>query len=43
MMLAGIVDTKSFNTRTTARTFDVASYLRTCGADSSLVQYLLSS
>ncbi|MBS7016635.1 ABC transporter transmembrane domain-containing protein, partial [Streptococcus sp.] len=39
MMLAGIVvDTKSFNTRTTARTFDVASYLRTCGADSSLVQ-----
>ena len=44
MMLAGIVvDTKSFNTRTTARTFDVAGYLRTCGADSSLVQYLLSS
>ena len=38
-----MVDTKSFNTRTTARTFDVASYLRTCGADSSLVQYLLSS
>ncbi|MGH2153022.1 DHH family phosphoesterase, partial [Enterococcus faecalis] len=27
----------------TARTFDVASYLRTCEADSSLVQYLLSS
>lgn len=44
MLLAGIVvDTKSFSVRTTARTFDVASYLRTCGADSSLVQYLLSS
>lgn len=44
MLLAGIVvDTKSFSVRTTSRTFDVASYLRTCGADSSLVQYLLSS
>ncbi|MGL4696198.1 DHH family phosphoesterase [Enterococcus larvae] len=44
LLLAGIVvDTKSFSVRTTARTFDVASYLRTCGADSSLVQYLLSS
>ncbi len=37
------VDTNSFNVRTTARTFDVASYLKTCGADASLVQYLLSS
>ncbi|MFV0560394.1 MAG: DHH family phosphoesterase [Enterococcus sp.] len=44
LLLAGIVvDTKSFTVRTTARTFDVASYLRTCGADASLVQYLLSS
>lgn len=44
LLLAGIVvDTKSFSIRTTARTFDVASYLRTCSADSSLVQYLLSS
>lgn len=44
LLLSGIVvDTKSFSVRTTARTFDVASYLRTCGADSSLVQYLLSS
>lgn len=44
VLLAGIVvDTKSFSVRSTARTFDVASYLRTCGADSSLVQYLLSS
>lgn len=44
LLLAGIVvDTKSFSVRTTARTFDVASYLRTCSADSSLVQYLLSS
>ncbi|GGC95580.1 DHH family phosphoesterase [Enterococcus wangshanyuanii] len=44
LLLAGIVvDTKSFSVRTTSRTFDVASYLRACGADSSLVQYLLSS
>ena len=38
------VDTNSFNVRTTARTFDVASYLRSCSVDASLaVQYLLSS
>lgn len=44
LLLAGIVvDTKSFTIRTTARTFDVASYLRTRGADSELVQYLLST
>ncbi|MGK0552717.1 DHH family phosphoesterase [Enterococcus faecalis] len=44
LLLAGIVvDTKSFSVRTTSRTFDVASYLRACSADSSLVQYLLSS
>ena len=44
LLLAGmVVDTNSFNVRTTARTFDVASYLRSCGADASLVQYLLSS
>lgn len=44
LLLAGItVDTKNFAVRTTARTFDVASYLKTCGADASLVQYLLSS
>ncbi len=44
LLLAGMtVDTNSFNVRTTSRTFDVASYLRTCGADASLVQYLLSS
>ena len=44
LLLAGMtVDTNSFNVRTTARTFDVASYLRSCGADASLVQYLLSS
>ncbi|MGC6769087.1 DHH family phosphoesterase [Enterococcus sp. LJL128] len=44
LLLAGIVvDTKSFSVRTAPRTFDVASYLRTCGADSSLVQYLISS
>ncbi|MEY8446186.1 DHH family phosphoesterase [Enterococcus ratti] len=44
LLLAGMtVDTNSFNVRTTARTFDVASYLKSCSADASLVQYLLSS
>lgn len=41
-LLAGIiVDTKSFTLRTGARTFDAASYLRTNGADTVLVQNLL--
>ncbi|PUB10984.1 DHH family phosphoesterase [Paenisporosarcina sp. OV554] len=41
-MLAGIiVDTKSFTLRTGARTFEAASYLRTNGADTVLVQRLL--
>lgn len=41
-MLAGIiVDTKSFTLRTGARTFEAASYLRTQGADTVLVQRLL--
>ncbi|CEG29473.1 DHH family phosphoesterase [Bacillus sp. B-jedd] len=41
-LLAGItVDTKSFTLRTGARTFDAASYLRTLGADTILVQKLL--
>ncbi|WP_397469492.1 DHH family phosphoesterase [Psychrobacillus sp.] len=41
-MLAGIiVDTKSFTLRTGARTFEAASYLRTFGADTVLVQQLL--
>lgn len=44
LLLSGMtVDTNNFNVRTTARTFDVASYLKTCSADASLVQYLLSS
>lgn len=38
-MLAGIiVDTKSFTLRTGSRTFDAASYLRSNGADTVLVQ-----
>ncbi len=38
-LLAGIiVDTKSFTLRTGARTFDAASYLRSHGADTVLVQ-----
>ncbi|MBM7645512.1 c-di-AMP phosphodiesterase-like protein [Scopulibacillus daqui] len=41
-MLAGItVDTKSFTFRTGSRTFDAASYLRSHGADTILVQKLL--
>ena len=40
-LLAGIiVDTKSFTFRTGARTFDAASYLRSHGADTVLVQEL---
>ncbi|WP_077702064.1 DHH family phosphoesterase [Virgibacillus dokdonensis] len=41
-LLAGIiVDTKSFTLRTGSRTFDAASYLRSKGADTVLVQELL--
>ncbi|MBS4175210.1 DHH family phosphoesterase [Bacillus sp. FJAT-49736] len=41
-LLAGIiVDTKSFTLRTGSRTFDAASYLRTLGADTILVQKFL--
>jgi c-di-AMP phosphodiesterase-like protein len=41
-LLAGIiVDTKSFTFRTGARTFDAASFLRSHGADTILVQELL--
>lgn len=41
-LLAGIiVDTKSFAVRTGSRTFDAASFLRSQGADTSLVQNLL--
>ena len=43
VLLAGIiVDTKSFTLRTGARTFEAASYLRTNGADTVLVQRLLT-
>jgi c-di-AMP phosphodiesterase-like protein len=38
-MLAGIqIDTKSFTLRSGTRTFDAASYLRSVGADGSLIQ-----
>lgn len=41
-MLGGIiVDTNSFSLRTGSRTFDAASYLRSCGADAVLIQRLL--
>ena len=40
-MLAGIVlDTKSFSLRTGERTFDAASWLRRCGADTSEIKKL---
>ncbi|EAC5359718.1 DHH family phosphoesterase, partial [Listeria monocytogenes] len=43
-LLAGIyVDTKNFTVRTTGRTFDIAGYLKNQGADTSLVQYMLST
>lgn len=43
-LLAGIyVDTKNFSVRTTGRTFDIAGYLKNHGADTSLVQYMLST
>lgn len=42
-LLAGItVDTKNFTLRTGSRTFDAASYLRSRGADTILVQKFLS-
>ncbi|RSL29350.1 hypothetical protein D7Z54_31735, partial [Salibacterium salarium] len=41
-MLAGIiVDTKSFAIRTGSRTFDAASFLKSHGADTTMVQMLL--
>ncbi len=42
-LYAGIVvDTKSFVVQTSVRTFDAASYLRRCGADTILVNRLFS-
>ena len=39
VLMAGIMlDTKSFSVRVTSRTFDVASYLRSRGSDSVLIQ-----
>lgn len=39
VIMAGIMlDTKNFSTRVTSRTFDVASYLRTVGSDSTEIQ-----
>lgn len=44
LLLAGIfVDTKNFGVRTSSRTFDVSSYLKVSGANTDLIQYLLSS
>lgn len=41
-MLAGIiVDSRNFSLRTGSRTFDAASYLKSVGADSLLIQHLL--
>lgn len=39
ILMAGIMlDTKNFTTRVTSRTFDVASFLRSCGSDSLAIQ-----
>lgn len=39
ILMAGIMlDTKGFSSRVTSRTFDVASYLRTRGSDSVVIQ-----
>ncbi|MFY1067308.1 DHH family phosphoesterase [Enterococcus sp. AD013-P3] len=44
LLLAGIfVDTKNFVVRTSPRTFDISSYLKSNGANTDLIQYLLSS
>ncbi|MHC5250018.1 DHH family phosphoesterase [Enterococcus sp. LJL90] len=44
LLLAGmVVDTKSFEVRTSARTFDFASYLRSVGADAPMIRYLIST
>ncbi|KAA9232107.1 MULTISPECIES: DHH family phosphoesterase [Aerococcus] len=41
-MLAGIIiDSRNFTLRTGSRTFDAASYLKSCGADSILIQEFL--
>ena len=37
-----VVDTKSFAVQTSVRTFDAASYLRRCGADTALVNKLFA-
>ena len=37
-----VVDTKSFAVQTSVRTFDAASYLRRCGADTDLVNRLFA-
>ena len=42
-LYAGIVvDTKNFAVQTSVRTFDAASYLRRCGADTALVNRLFA-
>ncbi len=39
LLMAGIMlDTRHFSARVTSRTFDVASYLRSCGSDSIMIQ-----
>lgn len=44
LLLAGIfVDTKNYVVRTSPRTFDISSYLKASGANTDLIQYLLSS
>ena len=44
VLMAGIMlDTKNFTSRVTSRTFDVASYLRTRGSDSIVIQEIAAT
>lgn len=44
LLMAGMMlDTKNFSSRVTSRTFDVASYLRSCGSDSTEIQKIMAT
>lgn len=43
LMVGMMLDTKNFTSRVTSRTFDVASYLRTRGSDSVVIQELAAT
>ena len=41
MLVGIIIDSRNFSLRTGSRTFDAASYLKSCGADSIMIQEFL--